>query len=330
MRVLVTGGAGYIGSVFVKELLAQGHEPVVLDNLSTGNKWAVLCDSFYQGDTSDKALVLQILKKEQIEAVVHFASYSLVGESVNQPSKYFQNNYVGALNLLDAMVEANVKYFILSSSAAVYGMPKEQPIREDAPKAPINPYGLSKAFIEDSLHWYSTAHGLVYTSLRYFNAAGADPELATGEAHQPESHLIPLVLQAYAGLRDKIIVYGRDYDTPDGTCVRDYIHVTDLAKGHLLALNAMVKGGSSNIYNMGTSSGLSVLDIINTAREVTGIKLDIHYGDKRAGDPPMLVADSSKIRKELAWSPQYEDPKLIISHAWQWLQKAIDKGYIKS
>ncbi|MFC1769739.1 UDP-glucose 4-epimerase GalE [Nitrospirota bacterium] len=330
MRVLVTGGAGYIGSVFVKELLSQGHVPVILDNFSTGNEWAVLTENFYRGDTSDRDLVLQILGKEDIDAVVHFAAFSLVGESVKEPSKYFQNNYVSALNILDCMVEAGVKYFILSSTAAVYGMPEEQPIREESAKRPINPYGLSKSMLEDSLAWYSEAHGLTYTSLRYFNAAGADPELATGEAHLPETHLIPLVLQAYAGIRDKIIVNGRDYDTPDGTCVRDYIHVTDLAQGHLLALDAMLNGGPSIIYNLGTNNGFSVLEIIRSAEEVTGKKALTEYGKRRAGDPPVLVADSSKIRMELGWKPKYEDPEFIISHAWQWLQKAIEKGYIKT
>lgn len=329
MRILVTGGAGYIGSQCVLELLSRGHTPVVYDNLSGGHRWAVQAGRFYEAELSDRAFLLDVLRREEVEAVVHFASSILVGESCAAPSAYFWNNYVNTLHLLDAMVEAGVGLLVFSSSAAVYGTPLETPIREDAPGRPVNPYGLTKHFIEETLGWYGSAYGLRHVSLRYFNAAGADPELRTGEAHRPETHLVPLVLMAALGRRDFIEVYGTDYNTPDGTCIRDYTHVADLAVAHSLALDYVAGGGESRAFNLGTGRGHSVREVIGAAGKVTGKDIPVRFGPRRQGDPPVLVAESSLAGDALGWRPGHADIEVIVLHAWQWLVKALREGHIR-
>lgn len=326
MKVLVTGGAGYIGSHFVMESISMGHSPVVYDNLSTGHEWALGGAAFYKAELSDRQFLCDVLKKEAIEAVVHFAANAYVGESVVNPRKYFNNNYVNTLGLLDAMVETGVGTFVFSSSCAVYGTPDRMPITEDTIKAPINPYGLSKLFVEDTLKWYAQAYGLRYLALRYFNAAGAALDASLGEVHEPETHLIPLVLLAGEGLRPQIEVFGSDYPTEDGTCVRDYIHVLDLASAHLKALRHLGEGGPSGAYNLGTGRGHSVMEIINAASKVTGREIPIRLTPRREGDPPVLVADSSRAREALGWEPVYDDIETVIEHAWGWLKAALEKG----
>jgi len=328
VKILVTGGAGYIGSHFVKVASSAGHDPVVFDNLSEGHRWAVGPAPLYEADLADRAAVSDVLKRENIEAVVHFAANAYVGESVRNPSKYFNNNYVNTLHLLDAMVEQGVRYFILSSTCAVYGVPEKVPIIEDAPSRPINPYGLAKHYVEETLAWYRRAYGLRYASLRYFNAAGADPGLATGEVHDPETHLIPLVLLAALGKRRHAEVFGSDYDTPDGTCVRDYVHVMDLADAHLLALEYLLAGSESGVFNLGNGRGHSVLEVIEASRKVTGINIPVARSGRREGDPPVLVADSSRARETLRWRPRYEELRTIIGHAWDWAREADRKGYL--
>jgi UDP-glucose 4-epimerase len=330
MKILVTGGAGYIGSHFIKALLSRGISPVVYDNLSTGNRWALISKDFYEADLSDHDAVVDVLRKEKIEAVVHFAASTYVGESVENPMKYFGNNYSNTLNLLNAMVKCGVRRFIFSSSCAVYGIPEAIPITEDMPKLPVSPYGAAKHFIEETLRWYERAYGLKYISLRYFNAAGADPEGQTGEVHDPETHLIPLVLMTAIGKREFIEVYGTDYETPDGTCIRDYIHVMDLAGAHILALDFLEKEGASGAFNLGSGRGYSVMDIINASGKITGKTITFKKGIRREGDPPILIADSSRARSVLGWRPEYEDMETIIRHAWGWVQKASMKGYIKN
>ncbi len=329
MNILVTGGAGYIGSHFVKLAAGAGLNPIVYDNLSEGHRWAVLSDRFYEADLADRDTLVKVIRDESIEAVVHFAANAYVGESVENPSKYFNNNYVGTLGLLDAMVEAGVKQLIFSSTCAVYGEPERVPIVEDNRRDPVNPYGLSKYFIERTLEWYSRAYGLRYMALRYFNAAGADPEGQTGEAHDPETHLIPLVLYTALGLRPHIEVFGDDYPTEDGTCVRDYIHVMDLSDAHLLALKYLKDGGESWALNLGTERGTSVMEMINAAREVTGRDIPVRIGPRRAGDPPVLVASSERAKAMLGWTPRYEDIRTVLEHAWQWAQQAHAKGYLR-
>jgi UDP-glucose 4-epimerase len=326
MNILVTGGAGYIGSHFVKAAVGAGHRPVVLDNLSTGHRWAVLAEDFYDADLADEAKLKDILTKERIEAVVHFAANAYVGESVENPMKYFNNNYVNTLKLLDAMLECGVRTLIFSSTCAVYGIPGSIPITEDEPKKPINPYGLTKHFIEETLKWYESAYGLNYIALRYFNAAGADPGLETGEMHDPETHLIPLVLEAAAGKREFIEIFGTDYDTPDGTCVRDYIHVLDLAVAHLLALDCLMTDGKSGTFNLGGNRGHSVREVIDVAKSITSSDIPVRQGQRRPGDPPVLVSDSTHARQTLGWNPGYEDINVIIGHAWQWMKKAGERG----
>jgi UDP-glucose 4-epimerase len=330
MKILVTGGAGYIGSHFVRRALSAGIAPVVYDNLSTGHRWALAEGvNFYEADLADRTTLLEVLRKEKIEAVVHFAANAYVGESIHEPKKYFNNNYVNTLALLDSMADASVKYFILSSTCAVYGIPAEVPIKEDTPKNPINPYGLTKHFIEETLKWYHLAYNLRYVSLRYFNAAGADPELKTGEVHEPETHLIPLVLMAAMGKKEHIEVFGSDYDTPDGTCVRDYIHVLDLSDAHIVALDFLRNGQGSGVFNLGNDRGYSVMEIIAAARKITGKDIPVITGRRREGDPPVLIADSSLSRKTLGWRPRHEDMETILSHAWEWLNEAAKRAYIK-
>ncbi len=318
MNILVTGGAGYIGSHTVRELVNRGHRVMVLDNLSKGHAAAVKSAGLVRGDTGDPVLLKNLFTEYEIEAVMHFAASSLVGESVRNPSGYYHNNVVKGLTLLNAMVEAGVKYLVFSSTAAVYGEPREVPIPEEHPALPTNPYGATKLALEGAMRWYSEAYGLRFVSLRYFNAAGADPAGDIGEDHAPETHLIPLVLKAALGLVPHLEVFGTDYPTPDGTCIRDYIHVSDLADAHVLAVEALASGAHSTVYNLGNGNGYSVLEVISTAGEVVGRPLAVHYGARRSGDPAMLVAGSEKIKAELGWRPRFTDLRAIIETAWRW------------
>jgi UDP-glucose 4-epimerase len=322
--VLVTGGAGYIGSVVTEELVKDGHEVVVYDNLVKGHRRAVVEGArLVEGDLLDAAKLGQTLKDHRLEAVVHMAAYSLVGESCEQPGKYYHNNVVAGLVLLDTMRECNVNRLVFSSTAATYGEPESQPIYETAPNNPTNPYGETKLAFERAMDWYERAHGLKYVSLRYFNAAGASEKC--GEDHDPESHIIPIALQAAAGKRPQVEIYGDDYPTPDGTCLRDYIHVIDLARAHILALGDKSEG--SRIYNLGCGGdGYSVREVIETAREVTGKEIPARIGPRRAGDPAILIASSDKIKRELGWEPQYQDLRVIIESAWRWMLAHPD-GY---
>ncbi len=317
MKVLVTGGAGYIGSVVTEELLNDGHEVVVFDSLYKGHRGAV--DSraqFVEGDLANFERMTETLQTHQVEAVIHMAADSLVGESVQQPAKYFHNNVVNGLKLLEAMQKSDVKKLVFSSTAATYGEPEKQPIEETDPTQPTNPYGESKLAFERALRWYGRAYGLHYASLRYFNAAGASKRF--GEWHDPETHLIPLVLQAANGMRDHVEIFGDDYPTRDGTCVRDYIHVIDLARAHILALNILDE--RSAIYNLGCGGdGYTVKEVIDTAREVTDREIRTRVTPRRAGDPAVLVASSEKITRELGWKPQFQDLRLIVESAWDWL-----------
>ncbi len=326
MKLLIVGGAGYIGSHMVKMLLDGGHEVATLDNLSTGYRDAVLGGEFIYGDLADKPLLDKLFSERQFDGVMHFASFIQVGESVQQPAKYYQNNFVNTLNLLDAMVAHGANNFIFSSTAAIFGEPHYTPIDEKHPKNPINPYGLSKWMVEQVLADYDRAYGLKYTCLRYFNAAGADPSGLLGERHEPETHLIPLVLQAASGLRAGINVFGEDYDTPDGTCIRDYIHIVDLCQAHLLALDKLRREASSAVYNLGNSNGFSVREVIETSRRVTGKDIKIIPAPRRAGDPARLVADSALSRQALQWMPMYADLAIIIEHAWNWEQRHAAHG----
>jgi len=318
MRILVVGGAGYIGSHMVKRLLEHGHAPVTLDDLSTGHRDAVLGGAFEQGSLADTERLDELLRRHRFDAVMHFASFIQVGESVRAPGKYYRNNVVNTLNLLDAMVRHDVRRFVFSSSAAVYGEPERVPIDESHPKRPVNPYGRTKWMVEQALEDYDRAHGLRSVSLRYFNAAGADPSGALGERHEPESHLIPLVLQAASGRRAQVEVYGRDYPTADGTCVRDYIHVADLCAAHLLALDHLDRTDASAAFNLGNGAGFSVQQVIDAAQAVTGKRLNVVDRPRRDGDAAVLVADAALARRVLGWQPAYADLETILRHAWQW------------
>ena len=299
--------------------------PVTFDNLVYGHEWAVQWGPFVQGDILDRAALDAVLEKYQPIAVMHFAAFAYVGESVTNPGKYYRNNVAGSLNLLEALRDHGrdhgVAKFIFSSTCATYGVPGVVPIPEDHPQAPINPYGASKLMIEQMLRDFDVAHGLRSISLRYFNAAGADPEGETGEAHDPETHLIPLVLDAAAGLRPEIVVYGDDYDTPDGTCIRDYIHVTDLADAHVRGLRALEDGAKTTAYNLGNGRGFSVKEVIDAARAVTGRVFPVRMGPRRAGDPPSLVGDAVRIQKELGWQPQHAGLAEMVATAWKWHQR---------
>lgn len=316
-KVLVVGGAGYIGSHMVKMLGRQGCDVTTLDDLSSGHRDAVLCGDFVQGDMGDRGVLDAVLARG-FDAVMHFASFIQVGESVQQPAKYYQNNVVNTLGLLDAMRSHGVGRFIFSSTAATFGEPQYSPIDERHPQQPINPYGRTKLMVEQVLADYERAYGLRSVCLRYFNAAGADPEGQLGERHEPETHLIPLVLQAASGRRPHIGVFGRDYDTPDGTCVRDYIHIEDLCSAHGLALQSLMGGAGSQAYNLGNGQGFSVQEVIDTAQQVTGCPIAVVNGPRRAGDPARLVADASLIREKLGWQPRYADLATIVEHAWRW------------
>ena len=321
--ILVTGGSGYIGSHTVKALQKVGYEVLILDNLVYGHKdiAETLGAELIVGNTNDRDLLDQLFSDRPISAVMHFAAYAYVGESVTQPDKYYRNNVVGTLTLLEAMVAANIKTFVFSSTCATYGVPQQTPITEDHPQAPINPYGATKLMVERILQDFDVAYGLKSVIFRYFNAAGADPNGVIGEDHNPETHLIPLILLTALGKRDAITIYGSDYPTPDGTCLRDYIHVTDLAEAHVLGLQYLLNSKKSEIFNLGNGNGFSVKEVIDTAKQVTSKPIKVLFGDRRAGDPPALVGSSEKAKKILNWQPKYADLNLILQHAWQWHQK---------
>jgi UDP-glucose 4-epimerase len=322
MKVLVVGGAGYIGSHMVKLLLEQGHEPITLDSLVTGHRDAVKGGEFFKVDLADGEALSRIIELRAFDAVMHFASFIQVGESVQKPGLYYRNNFTNTLNLLDAMVQAGVKRFIFSSTAAIFGEPQYVPLDEKHPQRPINPYGMSKQMVERVLQDYDGAHGLKSVCLRYFNAAGAHPDGSIGERHEPETHLIPLLLQAASGRCESVSLFGRDYETPDGTCIRDYIHVVDLCQAHLLALQWLMDGGDSDAFNLGNGSGFSVLEVIDAVRRVTQREFNVIDAPRRAGDPARLVADSRMIRQKLGWAPVYAELDTIVQHAWRWESKS--------
>ncbi|MFL0196351.1 UDP-glucose 4-epimerase GalE [Clostridium sp. WILCCON 0269] len=318
MSILICGGAGYIGSHMVAELLERGKQIVILDNFEKGHRASVLGGKIYHGDLRDEIIVDKVFRENEIEAVIDFAAYSLVGESVSEPLKYFENNVVGTLNLLKAMKKYKVNYIVFSSTAATYGEPKSIPIFEDDLTYPTNPYGESKLTVEKMLKWSDKAYGIKYAALRYFNAAGAHISGSIGEDHNPETHLIPIILQVALKKRDKILIFGNDYNTEDGTCVRDYIHVMDLANAHLLALDKIIKGGESKIYNLGNGKGFSVKEVIEVSREVTGHNIKAEIAPRREGDPAVLIASSKKAEEELCWKPKYNSLETIIETAWKW------------
>lgn len=326
MKILVTGGAGYIGSHMVKILLSHGSDVTTIDDLSSGHREAVTGGEFLLGDIGNKARLAEVLGPGRFDAIMHFASFIQVGESVRDPAKYYRNNLTATIALLDAAVAAGIKRFIFSSSAAIFGEPKYTPIDEAHPAQPINPYGFSKLAVERVLADYDRAYGLHSVCLRYFNAAGADPAGGLGECHEPETHLIPLVLQAASGRRPAVSVYGQDYPTPDGTCVRDYIHVMDLCDAHLLALKRLEQTDQSAAFNLGNGSGFSVNEVIRAAEKVTGRSVPVERAGRRAGDPAVLVADAKKAAAELGWRPKFNALETIVSHAWQWEQRMARKA----
>ncbi|UUV99062.1 UDP-glucose 4-epimerase GalE [Vagococcus luciliae] len=328
-EVLVLGGAGYIGSHAVKRLLDSGKEVIVVDNLLTGHKEAVdERATFYEGDIRDKDFLTEVFKKEDISQVVHFAASSLVGESVENPLKYFNNNVYGMQTLLEVMNEFDVKEIVFSSTAATYGEPDVTPITEDTLTNPTNPYGESKLMMEKMMKWCDNAYGIKYVSLRYFNVAGAMLDASIGEDHTPETHLLPIILQVALNQREKLMIFGDDYPTPDGTCIRDYVHVVDLVDAHILALNYLSKHDESQIINLGSSNGFSVKELLTEAINVTGKDIPSEIAPRRAGDPSMLVASNEKAKTILGWNPQYTDVETIISSAWQWHQ-SHPHGYEK-
>ncbi|HIK44719.1 MAG TPA: UDP-glucose 4-epimerase GalE [Leptolyngbyaceae cyanobacterium M65_K2018_010] len=322
--ILVTGGAGYIGSHAVFALQQAGYQVIILDNLVYGHQDLVdqvLKTPLIVGSTLDRDLLTRLFHEQAIDAVMHFSAYAYVGESVSNPSKYYENNVVGTLSLLDAMVAAGVKTFVFSSTCATYGVPQALPIPESHPQNPINPYGATKLMVERILADYDKAYDLHSVCFRYFNAAGAHPNGLLGEDHDPETHLIPLVLQTALGKRESISIYGTDYPTPDGTCVRDYIHVCDLADAHILGLEYLLKGGESTVFNLGNGNGFSVRQVIDAATRVTGKPIPVVEAERRPGDPPALVGGSDRARSILGWNPQYSDLDTILSHAWRWHQQ---------
>jgi UDP-glucose 4-epimerase len=327
MRILVTGGAGYIGSHAARFLDRAGHEVWVYDNLSRGHRAAVLPGRLIEGELADQSRLADAMRQRKIDAVMHFAAFALVGESVADPAMYYRNNVLGSLSLLDAMRGAGVARIVFSSTTATYGAPNRIPIREDEPQLPINPYGFTKLAIEHALADYAAAYGFAYAALRYFNAAGASPDGDLGEDHDPESHLIPIVLQVALGQRERITIFGNDYPTPDGTCIRDYVHVDDLADAHLRALERL-EPGKGLCVNLGTGRGHSVREVIEACRRVTGHSIPETHGQRRPGDPPELVADASLAAKVLGWQPQLGDLTEIVSTAWRW-HSTHPRGYVK-
>lgn len=317
---LVTGGAGYIGSHTCKALSDSGFVPVTIDNLVYGHRQAVKWGPFFEGDLSDVELVRRVIAEFEIQAVVHFGAYAYVGESTRDPGKYFDNNVIKTLRLLQTIVEHGVRHFVFSSSCATYGIPDAIPISEDQPQKPVNPYGESKLFVERALHWYGVAHGLRCVALRYFNAAGASDDAEIGESHDPETHLIPLVLRAAAGITSHVEIYGSDYPTSDGTAIRDYIHVTDLAQAHVAALQHLQRGGESVALNLGTGRGYSVREVITTTENVVGRTVPVVQCPRRPGDPPELVADARRAGEVLGWQPRHSSLENIIATAWRWHQ----------
>ncbi len=321
MRVLVTGGAGYIGSHTAKLLATSGHVPIVFDDLSQGHDWAVKWGPIERGSLSDQERLREVLARHPVDAVIHFAANALVGESMSNPTKYFRNNTVGTLNLLDAMHAAGVDRIVFSSTCATYGNPVRVPIDEGHPQAPVNPYGESKLMVEKILRWYGECYGLRWMALRYFNAAGADPDGEIGEDHDPESHLIPLVIGAAMGTRPPVKIFGTDYDTPDGTAIRDYVHVMDLAEAHLRALQRLDEGTPSQAVNLGTGQGQSVRAVVTTVSHTAGKAVPAVESPRRAGDPATLVADPARARDVLGWTCRYPDLDVIVEHAWRWHTK---------
>ncbi|WP_309396757.1 UDP-glucose 4-epimerase GalE [Cerasicoccus maritimus] len=322
MKVLVVGGAGYIGSHCVRQLIAAGHEPVVLDNLVYGHKGALTPEvPFYEGDLGDKEFVGKVLKDEGIELVMHFAAYCFVGESVTEPFKYYENNVVATLRLLEVMHEVGVKKFVFSSTCATYGVPERLPMTEDLAQAPINPYGQTKLDVENILKALSHAYGLSFAAFRYFNAAGASVDGSIGEDHQPETHLIPLVIDAAVGKRENIKIFGTDYDTPDGTCLRDYVHVDDLSRAHIAVFDKLSEPGQAFFYNLGTGTPNSVREVISAVERVTGKKVPVIEDVRRPGDPPALFADSTKAQTELGWKVEFDSIDKIVETAWNWHSK---------
>ena len=327
MAILVAGGAGYIGSHMVKDLVEHGQEVVVADNLSTGHRDAINPKAkFYEGDIRDRKFLVKIFDNENIEAVVHVAAFSIVPESMSKPLKYFDNNTGGMITLLEAMRDHNIKYIVFSSTAATYGVPEHMPIKETDPQNPINPYGLSKLMMEKMMHWADKAYGIKFVALRYFNVAGAAPDGTIGEDHGPETHLVPIILQVAQGKRDELSIFGDDYNTPDGTNVRDYVHVMDLADAHILAIKYLEAGNESNAFNLGSSTGFSNKQMLEAAREVTGEPIPAKIAPRRPGDPDSLVAASDKARNVLGWDPKYDDVHDIIATAWKW-HSTHPKGY---
>jgi UDP-arabinose 4-epimerase len=316
--VLVTGGAGYIGSHTAKVLAHSGFEPIVFDNLSEGHASAVRWGPIVRGDLGDPRHIRRVIESSRVEAVIHFAASAYVGESVINPRKYFHNNVANALNLLEAVLDSGVKYFVFSSTCATYGLPERIPIPEDHPQHPVSPYGESKLFVERALHWYGAAYGLNWLALRYFNAAGADPEAESGEDHDPETHLIPLAILAALGQRPALEIYGTDYPTPDGTAIRDYVHVSDLAEAHVLALCYLMEGGRSTALNVGTGRGHSVREVVAAVERVSGHRVPAREVSRRPGDPAVLIADSTMARRWLGWHPRYVELDEIVDTAWHW------------
>ena len=321
--ILVTGGAGYIGSHYTLYERERGNDVLILDNLVKGHREAALDAQMIIGDVSDRALLDRIMAEHPIDAVVHFAAFASVPESVEHPERYYNNNVAATLTLLDAMRDHGVRYFVFSSSCATYGNPEYVPMDEKHPQNPITPYGESKFICEKMMAAFDKAHGLRFTSLRYFNAAGDDPQGRIGESHDPETHLIPIILQVAAGTRESVTVYGTDYDTPDGTCIRDYIHILDLAAAHGLALDRLRAGGSSEYFNLGTERGNSVREVIQVCGEVSGKPIKVIEGPRRPGDPPRLVASAGKAKKDLGWKPRFGELKEIVETAWNWEQNRL-------
>jgi UDP-arabinose 4-epimerase len=317
-NILVTGGAGYIGSHTSKLLALSGYNPITFDNLSTGRREAVLYGPLVEGDLADANLLREIIRQYRIEAVMHFASSAYVGESVANPRKYFSNNVTNSLNLLNAMMDCGICNIVFSSTCATYGHSRTLPIGEDHPQRPVNPYGESKLFVERTLRWYGEAHGINWCALRYFNAAGADPDGELGELHDPETHLIPLVMQAALGVKQSVSVYGDDYDTPDGTAVRDYVHVTDLASAHVAALKHLFTSENRMAVNLGTGQGHSVREIIRAVERVGTVRVRVKQMPRRTGDPAILIANADKARELLGWAPRFSDLDTIVNTAWRW------------